>query len=1237
MTTDDPDDTPTQFGMDDTMPGGEDRTMPSQPAQDPADRTLPSQPVEDRTVPSQPVEDRTLPTQPAQAKTPPKTPPKTAPQPAKPTAPAKPAAADADDKTAPAMKREAPRDVHGGLIGKTLGGCRIDKLLGKGAMGAVYKAVQIKLDRHVAVKVIRPEMMTDPRMLKRFEVEARTVGKFNSANVVMVHDVGFEQGVHYLVMEFVQGKNLREHVKLLVGGRLPVGDALPLIRQACAGLNEARRLGVVHRDIKPDNLMLTDQGVLKIADFGIAKPVEQDFSMTLTSELIGTPLYMSPEQCQGGAAIDFRSDMYSLGATFFYLLTGEPPIRASSVYELIQTKTKLENLCLWKALPELAENNPLSRVIERMTANDRDDRYESYEELVNDLVLVQEGGTITLPAKKPKKPEQKRLEPAKKGKGALLAVAALLAVGGGGGYWWWQQQQGQPQQQKPVVIVDGPGQPTPEDGRKALAQFRNRLRETGPSSSLRDEIVSRPMAADLTADRELLLAEVDAGLALDQRIAEVIAKRPKELALPFTDIRDYYTAIRDAAVVDAATGEAVRTWLLRRIDEARDENNLAADGRSLLSTTFLQWSGDRSRAGGDDESLAALRARLETISAGRSALATLFPTRLDALDRALPEDRLRDAFGGLDKGLDVMPDSDVEAALDEASAQLREQGPLPSVQDKVDKLRAKREDLIARRAALLNEIGKAEQCKVAAQRHAVPEPVAPFRNVRDSYQAVERELRPLADAAGELPPWAKRLSDDLTKSAATQTRCVEVCQRMLEELQTAAERQPYAAIEARQKDLAAAIAGALELFPAAASEFEPLQQAAAAVMAGAAAKQRQEQLLTGIAGVATMLDGVRSLEDWLRKSRGIDDQLAQLRSEIGEDASNDVRAALGGVEAASKPWREVVVLVDKAGTLFGEGRLKDCLNELAAGVSGNAGRDELDELNRVAQGCQDLFRDLDATLDVEAAQQQLRVVKRRADGATWLPKAIVRKLATWDDGLRQLRTETERMVPIPGGRVGKPPQDVPSFFLGATEVTGAEFAAWVNSVKVAAGAGDRQARYDAVAARIAGSDMDAQSLARLLERPPSAGSLPVDHVTWHEAMAYAAWYGMQLPTPAQWELAAFGDGNRYTYPWGNDYPPSKPESLHTGDRLTEASVGGVSWRNGSVVLHHLAGNVAEWLRCDPTERKAPIAGGRARDPDLRVHAGGEFVKVSKDDAGVSFIGFRVLLEPHAFKPLAWPR
>jgi serine/threonine protein kinase len=301
----------------------------------------------------------------------------------------KPEPAPSEDRTVPSMQAQAAgadkakpaaqKGATDNVIGKTIGGCRIDSLLGRGAMGAVYKARQVSLDRDVAVKVIRPEMMTDPRMLKRFEVEARTVGKFNSAHVVMVHDVGFEHGVHYLVMELVQGKNMREHTKLLAGGRLPAGEAIPLLRQACKGLEEAQRLGVIHRDIKPDNLMLTDRGVLKIADFGIAKPMHEDFNMTMTSELIGTPLYMSPEQCQGKADLDFRSDMYSLGATFYYLLTGEPPIRASSVYELIQTKTKLENLCLWKALAELDQNHPLSRVIERMTSLDREDRYESYE------------------------------------------------------------------------------------------------------------------------------------------------------------------------------------------------------------------------------------------------------------------------------------------------------------------------------------------------------------------------------------------------------------------------------------------------------------------------------------------------------------------------------------------------------------------------------------------------------------------------------------------------------------------------------------------------------------------------------------------------------------------------------------------------------------------------------------------------------------------------------------------
>ena len=445
----------------------------------------------------------------------------------------------ADERTAPALeaKQFASGNDPGQLLGKVLGGCRIDKMLGRGAMGAVYKARQLKLDRDVAVKVIRPEMMTDPRMLKRFEVEARTVGKFNSAHVVMVHDVGFELGVHFLVMEFVQGKNLREHVKLLAGGRLQAGDALPLIRQAVKGLDEARRLGVVHRDIKPDNLMLTDQGVLKIADFGIAKPIQDDFHMTMTSELIGTPLYMSPEQCQGGADVDFRSDMYSLGATFFYLLTGEPPIRASSVYELIQTKTKLENLCLWKQLPELDENHPLSRLIERMTANDREDRYGSYDELLNDLVLVEAGETLHTPPKRIKKAAAAKPVAAKGGRGLLMALGAVVVLGAAvGGYFSFVHR---PETPEPGPRPESGGAPVGGSGvgatadvaatRAALARFRTRLENNGPGGTLRDEVRDLAVPAELATDRDRLLADVEAGLAVEARPADV--ERPAGLVL----------------------------------------------------------------------------------------------------------------------------------------------------------------------------------------------------------------------------------------------------------------------------------------------------------------------------------------------------------------------------------------------------------------------------------------------------------------------------------------------------------------------------------------------------------------------------------------------------------------------------------------------------------------------------------------------------------------------------------
>ena len=722
----------------------------------------------------------------------------------------------------PTPKAPAPAAAPGmtdPLLGKTLGGCRIDKLLGRGAMGAVYKARQLKLDRDVALKVIRPEMMTDQRMLKRFEVEARTVGKFNSANVVMVHDVGFELGVHWLVMEFVEGANLRDHVKLLAGGRLPAGEALPLLRQSIKGLEEAQRLKIVHRDIKPDNLMLTDRGVLKIADFGIAKPLQEDFSMTMTSELVGTPLYMSPEQCQGEGALDFRSDMYSLGATFYYLLTGEPPIRASSVYELIQTKTKLASLCLWKALPGLDQNNPLSRVIERMTALDREDRYESYEALLADLVLVEQGATITVPKQSGARGKKRKGRGPARGV-VLGAVGALLAAGAGG-YAWWSSQQAKPGQG--VVVGDlGPQQ-------QRLQVLRERFAGEGPSPSLVEDLQLMEATGSVVAARDVLLAEVERAQAVRQALAAIVP--PQELALPFTDLKKHFDAVAQAARVDAAASVALREFAAKAATTARAENELADRAMSKLSSAFVEWQSARSKAGNDAAALVQFGDSLKAIEDGRRALLDLLPAQRAKIERDLKSEALDAARLGL-KAVGGGVEVDVGAALQQIREAFTKDGPAASLQTRLRDLQPTRSDQLTVRKALLDEFQRAETARTQAEGARTDKfPLAklPFDDVSDYYETLERALDPVRVADQSLPTWAASLRTKLRAEATLQPRIVTACAQALAEANT----------EAALAGVETAVQLGRRLLPGAAAELDKLDLAGARARIGAMAKARQ--------------------------------------------------------------------------------------------------------------------------------------------------------------------------------------------------------------------------------------------------------------------------------------------------------------------------------------------------------------------------------------------------------------
>jgi serine/threonine protein kinase len=198
--------------------------------------------------------------------------------------------------------------------------------LGQGGMGAVYKARQPALDRLVALKVLPPFAAKDPGFAERFNREARALARLNHPNIVAVHDFGRAGELHYLVMEFVDGANLRQ---IEQAGNLTPEQALAIVPQICEALQFAHNEGIVHRDIKPENLLVDKKGRVKITDFGIAKMLGapgSKVSLTGAGDVVGTPHYMAPEQIEKAQTVDHRADIYSLGVVFYEMLTGELPL-----------------------------------------------------------------------------------------------------------------------------------------------------------------------------------------------------------------------------------------------------------------------------------------------------------------------------------------------------------------------------------------------------------------------------------------------------------------------------------------------------------------------------------------------------------------------------------------------------------------------------------------------------------------------------------------------------------------------------------------------------------------------------------------------------------------------------------------------------------------------------------------------------------------------------------------------
>jgi len=534
------------------------------------------------------------------------------------------------------------------------------ELLGEGGMGRVYKARDRELDKIIALKAVRSERVDDPEAIQRFKQELLLARKVTHKNVVRIHDLGEAQGTKFFTMELVEGESLKQIVRHR--GRLPWTETIPLARQILSALEEAHRQGVIHRDLKPQNILVDAQGVAHVMDFGIAR-AEDGATLTATGAVMGTPDYMSPEQVQGEKAGP-QSDLFSFGVILYEMLSGDVPYQAeTAVSKVLMRLTRKP-----RSLAEFGLNLPryLESIVGKCLEVDRELRYPSASEILQDLDRGQVDRSLGARLKRSLARRKK-----------LLALsAAIAAVAGAGAYLAARGAPTGAAPEEPAVtlailpLANATGAPDLDWMRTGLAEML--VTDLGQSRYIRPV----PLERILKVAREL-------GLSVEGRYDEASLKSISELAPAQSVLCGQFVVLGAHLRVDltlrkAGSGvplplkvEVASSQVFALVDQLTSQVKEGLD----LSPTQLRRDTDRPVAEVTTASLTALRAHQAGLAelrkgAVQSAIPLLKQATTEDPAFAMSFARLADAY------LRAGERHQAESAIDKARA-LSEKAPLP--------------------------------------------------------------------------------------------------------------------------------------------------------------------------------------------------------------------------------------------------------------------------------------------------------------------------------------------------------------------------------------------------------------------------------------------------------------------------------------------------------------------------------------------------------------------------------